>query len=59
MTGPRIMHLDVGDAPEEPILKRIPPALIRHLITETVGPVEYPRPATPSVDFLEFTDTEE
>ena len=53
----RIMHLDVGDAPEEPILKRIPPALVREL-TETVGPVEYPRPSTPSVDFLEFTDEE-
>ena len=38
--------------PEE-CLKRVPPALVREL-RETVGSVDLPRPATPSIDFLEF-----
>jgi hypothetical protein len=50
--SPQIMRLDVGEPEEEPCLKRIPPGC-PHLI-ETVGPVEYPRPATPSIDMLDF-----
>jgi hypothetical protein len=53
--SPKLMHLDVGEPLPEECLKRVPPALIRCL-TETVGPVEKPRPATPGIDFLEFEE---
>jgi hypothetical protein len=49
---PKIMHLDVGAPEPEPCLKRVPPGN-PHLV-ETVGPVEYPRAATPGADALEF-----
>ena len=51
----RLMDLEMPAPLPEECLKRIPPALIREL-TEIVGPVEYPRPATPSIDFLDFPE---
>ena len=54
---PKIMHLDVGDPLPEECLKRVPPALV-HCLVEIVGPCEYPRPATPGIEFLDFSEEE-